>query len=97
MDVWEYTENVPTEMESICDLWSWSLNYETGHGPFSLFLDLIDYGEDYGGAFFQGNKSDFGFYAVELHKLAKALLKYADDPKSVREWIDGLIDADMRG
>lgn len=44
VDVWELCEINPTS--AIADLYHWSTNYDTGTGPFSLFLDLIGWSDE---------------------------------------------------
>src|SRR4051794_38404383 len=46
-DIWTLLEqDAPHGCESVQDLYSWSLNYDAGAGPFALFLDLIGWSTD---------------------------------------------------
>jgi hypothetical protein len=93
-DVWEYQEDAPMGVQDVADLWHWSTNYEPGKGPFTLFLDLIGYSEDEYGETFYTVKPSEGLGYVELDKLARALMQYALNPRSTRDWIDGLMAFD---
>lgn len=97
MNVWEYTATVPKNAKATHDLWYWSLNYDPGMGPFSIFLDLINFGEEYGGRFSRRDSDDLGMGYVELDYLGSALTEYASDPTAVTNWITGLFDAEMEG
>jgi hypothetical protein len=92
-DVWQYTENAPTNAQDVSDLWHWSTNYDAGRGPFTLFLDLIGWSDDnYGEKFYNMNDMSLGY--VELDKLARALGQYALNPRDVERWVDGLMAYD---
>jgi hypothetical protein len=46
-DIWTMLEqNAPEHCEAVQDLYSWSLNYDPGKGPMTLFVDLIGWSED---------------------------------------------------
>lgn len=95
-DIWELLEqDAPQGCEAIQDLYSWSLNYDPGKGPMTLFLDLIGYSvEEYGQALYDLSDASFGY--VELDKLAKALTEYADRPHDVTEYVQALMEAEDR-
>jgi hypothetical protein len=93
--IWQLLEETaPKGCESVQDLYSWSLNYDAGKGPFTLFLDLIGYSfEEFGDTLYQLTESSLGY--VELGKLALALTEYADRPSDVHTFITTLIEAEM--
>jgi hypothetical protein len=95
-DIWAPPEQpAPNGCETVRDLYSWSLNYDPGKGPFTLFLDLIGWSEDeIGEPMYDMKTMSLGY--LELGKLADALTKYADDPGCVREYVDQLIEAESR-
>jgi hypothetical protein len=89
-DIWEYVEQAPEYAMATADLWHWSTNFDSGRGPITLFLDLIGWSDEtIGEPLYDLTAKSLGY--VELDKLAKALAEYADRPRSVREWIDGLL------
>ena len=94
-DIWELLEQeAPQGCEAVQDLYSWSLNYDAGKGPFTLFLDLIGWTEDeFGEPFYSLKDASLGY--LELSKLAKALSEYADRPHDVREYVDTLMSAEV--
>lgn len=94
-DVWTLLEqDAPSGCAGVQDLYSWSLNYDAGRGPFTLFLDLIGWSEDnYGETLYSVNNcSPLGY--VEIGKLAAALTAYADRPHDVLEYVDTLMEAE---
>jgi len=99
-NVWEYVEAAPAFVGSICDLWSWSLNYDwkDARRPFPLFCDLVGYSlETYGdrlSSWGNGNETTEGLGWMELDKLGKALCEYADRPRECDDWLDGLFSMD---
>lgn len=89
-DVWTFTEDPPQAVAATADLWHWSTNYDTGRGPFTLFLDMIGWSEDMiGEPLYSLSSALLGY--VELSKLGDALKEYADDPHTVRAWVDELM------
>ena len=75
------------------DLYSWSLNYDAGTGPFPRFLDLIGWSEDVlGEQIATQNAYDLGY--LELSKLAEALTEYSNRPHDVRDYVDALMNAE---
>ena len=95
MDIWALLEDeAPDGCEAIQDLYSWSLNYDPGRGPFTAFLDLTGYSEDeYGTDLYDWTDRSLGY--VELDKLASALREYANRPYDVHAYIVALLDAEM--
>lgn len=93
-DIWQMLENPPERHKDIADLYHWSLNYDAGKGPFSLFLDLIGWSADQLGEniYAIGDASGLGY--VELSKLADALKVYADDPQGSMEYVEALMAAE---
>lgn len=96
-DIWELLEQeAPRGCDAVQDLYSWSLNYDAGKGPFTLFLDLIGWSfDEYGEALYTLTEASLGY--VELGKLAQALTAYADYPQDVREYVDVLMAAEGEG
>ena len=94
-DIWAMLEqSAPAGCESTQDLYSWSLNYDAGKGPFTLFLDLIGVSfDEFGEALYTLTDSSLGY--VELGKLAAALEEYADNPSTVSEYVAELLSAEL--
>jgi hypothetical protein len=93
-DVWEMLEqDAPSGCEGVQDLYSWSLNFDAGRGPFTLFLDLIGWSHEQIGETLYDLDGMFVGY-VELGKLAAALTEYADRPHEVRAYVDALLEAE---
>lgn len=94
-DLWAMLEeDAPRGCDAVQDLYSWSLNYDAGRGPFPLFLDLIGWSEDeYGTDLYSWSDRALGY--VELSKLASALKEYADSPYPVREYVGELMAAEV--
>ena len=94
-DVWALLETPPKDCEAVADIYSWSLNYDAGTGPMTLFLDLIGWSEDeIGEPLFSLKGMSLGY--LELGKLADALNEYTDRPSDVREFVDHLMEAESR-
>lgn len=97
-DIWQMLEAKPPRgCEAVQDLYSWSLNYDSAEGPFTLFIDMIGYSEDeYGEVMYAYplDSSKLGY--MELSKLADALQQYATRPDAVRGYVGALLDAGMR-
>lgn len=92
-DVWELTEAPPKGCEETAQLYGWSLNYDPGKGPMTLFLDLIGWSEDnLGEPLFSLKDAALGY--MELDYLADALKEYTSDPRGVREFVDALLEAE---
>lgn len=94
MDIWELLEQAPPEgCKAVQDLYSWSLNYDPGKGPFTLFMDLTGCSDDvYGEPMFDLKNASLGL--VEIDKLAAALTEYAIAPSTVRPYVDQLMEAE---
>ena len=96
LDIWALLEaDAPDGCDDVQDLYSWSLNYDAGKGPFTLLLDLIGWSEDnIGEPMFDLRASHLGY--LECAKLGAALTAYADRPQDVKEYIDQLMEAEAR-
>lgn len=94
--IWRLLEEAaPDGCDDVQDLFSWSLNYDSGQSPWDLFVDLIGWSaESYGRASFDLNEAHRTLGYVELSKLADALTQYSDRPQDVREYVDTLMSAD---
>lgn len=95
-DIWTLLEqDAPEGCTAVQDLYSWSLNFDAGKGPFSLFVDLIGWSdENFGTPIYAGNDPATGLGYVELSKLGAALVEYSDRPGRVRDYVDQLINAE---
>ena len=94
-DIWTMLEeDAPEGCSAVQDLYSWSLNYDPGRGPFALYLDAIGWTEDELGesSLYDWPTRSLGY--VELDKLADALKEYADHPHDVRAYVDELMRAE---
>lgn len=90
---YELTENAPEYARAVADLYDWSMNFDAGKGPFSLFADLIGWSEDeLGEPIYNLKDASLGY--LELSKLADALKEYAENPSDVRRFVDELIAAE---
>lgn len=96
-DIWEMLEQPAAQgCAGVQDLYSWSLNYDAGKGPFTLFLDLIGWSEEeIGEPLYALKDASLGY--LELGKLAVALTEYADAPHEVRDYVDKLMAAEANG
>ena len=96
MDIWGMLEqDAPAGCAAVQDLYSWSLNFDAGKGPFTLFLDLIGWSEDnIGEALYSLDEASLGY--LELDKLGLALREYAESPQNVRKYVDKLIEAETQ-
>ncbi len=83
----------PKGCEGVQDLYSWSLNYDPGAGPFALFCDLIGWSTEHGMKALYHWQYPLGW--LEADKLAKALTEYATHPENVRAYVDDLIESAM--
>ena len=105
-DLWKLIEEAPMHAWDVASLYSWSTNYEAGDGPFTLFLDLIGYSDEEFGTALYGptvraaensrGVTDWSTFLgyVELDKLGRALMQYALNPNSVREFVDAIMEAE---
>lgn len=91
--LWTMLEDkAPAGCEAIQDLYSWSLNYDAGKGPFSLFVDIIGWSDDnLGGNVYSGS---YPIGWMEADKLANALREWADRPETVQDYVDALVGAE---
>ena len=94
MTIWQLLEEeAPLGCEAVQDLYSWSLNYDSGKGPFTLFIDVIGWSEIYLGERLYGGDFPIGY--VESEKLAQALIAYANRPDEVMHYVTKLVNAEM--
>jgi hypothetical protein len=78
----------------IVGLYQWSLNYEAGQGPMTLFLDLIGYSqEEIGEPLYNLGKPLLGY--LELDYLGDALKEYATIGQDAYDFVVRLINAEM--
>lgn len=81
------------ELEHVAALYNWSTNFESGKGPFALFLDLIGWSADeLGEPIYSLHDASLGY--MELDRLASALSAYTYAPTAVREYVDALMAAE---
>ena len=93
MTVEKLIEEATMNTWDVAGLYSWSTNYDAGRGPFTLFLDLIGWGQDnYGETFYDLSDMSLGY--IELDKLARALMQYALNPRDVERYVDALMEAE---
>jgi hypothetical protein len=95
-DIWTMLEeDAPTGCAAVQDLYSWSLNYDAGKGPMTLYLDLIGWSEDnIGEALYDLSRGGSTLGYVEISKLAAALSEYAEHPHKVRDYVNALVEAE---
>lgn len=95
--IWTMLEDdAPEGCDAIQDLYSWSLNYDPGRGPFALYLDLLGWTEDEGldSPLYDLATASLGY--LELSKLADALAEYVANPSQTRHYVRELMAAEMR-
>lgn len=93
---WELLETPPDYAAHTNALYEWSLNYDAGQGPITLFLDLIGYSADnYGAPLFDLSNVHRTLGYLELDYLGDALKEYADRPGDVMAWIEQLLNAEL--
>ncbi len=91
--IWDMLEDPPEGCDHIASLYSWSLNYEPGKGPMTLYLDLIGWSEDnIGEPLYSLKDASLGY--IELGHLGRALNAYAEAPQDVYEYVNELLDAE---
>jgi hypothetical protein len=77
----------------IVALYNWTLNYEAGKGPFSLFADLIGWSEEnIGSPIYDLTNPQLGY--LELSYLADALKEYADKGQEAYDFASSIIEAE---
>ena len=80
----------------IVALYNWSLNYNAGEGPMTLFLDLIGYSqEEIGAPLYDIAKPLLGY--LELEYLGDALKEYANAGQDAYDFVMRIIEAEMAG
>lgn len=95
VDIWQMIEEAPKHVSATADLYHWSTNYDPGKGPFTLFLDLIGWSDEWiGEPLYSLNNVAQGLGYVELDKLGLALREYAESPHAVHEFVDQLMQAE---
>jgi hypothetical protein len=91
---WQLLESAPDYAAHTNALYEWSLAYDAGKGPITLFLDLIGYSFDnYGVNLYDLINTPLGY--VELDYLGDALKEYADRPGDVMAWLEQLLNAEL--
>lgn len=82
----------------ITALYQWSLNYEAGKTPFTIFIDLIGYSDnEIGMKIFDYSESIYKTLGyLELDYLGDALKEYADKGESAYDFVVSLIEAEGR-
>jgi hypothetical protein len=91
---WELLETPPEYATNTNALYKWSLNYDTGKGPITLFLDLIGYSADnYGVNLYDLTATPLGY--LELDYLSDALKEYTERPGDVMAWLEQLLAAEI--
>jgi len=82
----------------IVGLYEWSLNYEAGKTPFTLFLDLIGWSHnEIGSPLFDLSNVHRTLGYMECDYLGDALKEYANAGESAYIFVENLISAEMRG
>lgn len=80
----------------IVALYNWSMNYNAGEGPMTLFLDLIGYSqEEIGEPLYNLAKPLLGY--LELDYLGDALKQYASIGSDAYDFVVRIIEAEMAG
>ena len=82
--------------DSVFILQHWSTNFQSGQGPFSLFLDIIGWSEEQLGENITTVDSSLLGYK-EIGLLADALLDYSNYPNEVMEYANFLIECEVEG
>jgi hypothetical protein len=93
---WQLLETPPDYAAHTNALYEWSLNYDAGKGPITLFLDLIGYSaNEYGTNLFDLSEVHRSLGYLELDYLGDALKEYADRPGDVMAWLEKLLAAEL--
>lgn len=92
-------ENAPEHVTETANLFRWSEgNYDSGHSPAQLFLDLTGIlTEDLGMELFTASPMADALGYLELSMLADALKEYTARPQDVTAWVEALLAADEDG
>jgi len=88
MNEYEYLDMAPDYAKDTANMIEWSANCEWSRSPYAVFLDLIGQSEIMFGENLTVSVPSLGY--IELDKLAKALIEYANRPNDIREWLSGL-------
>ena len=80
----------------IVGLYQWSLNYEAGKTPFTIFIDLIGYSDnEIGMKVFDYSESIYKTLGyLEISYLGDALKEYADKGESAYDYVVAIINAE---
>ena len=82
--------------QTVFNLYHWSSNFQSGEGPFTLFLDLIGWSETWlGENLTTVDSTRLGY--KELGLLAEALTDYSNNPTRVLEYTQFLLDCELEG
>ena len=88
-------EQGESRFPEIVGLYQWSLNYEAGQGPMTLFIDLIGYSqEEHGLALYDLSKPLLGY--LELDYLGDALKEYATIGSDAYDFVVSILEAEGR-
>ena len=86
--------SAPERFADISALYDWSLNYDRGKNPYSIFLNLLGYShEQIGQAIFTGDYNSVLGY-LELDYLADALKVVANYGLEAYEYAASLVEAE---
>ena len=81
----------------IVGLYQWSINYEAGKTPFTLFIDLIGWSaEEYGSPLFDLSNVHRTLGYLELDYLGDALKEYATIGGDAYDYVVRILDAEGR-
>lgn len=96
--LWQLLEEGEERFPHIVGLYQWSLNYEAGKGPMTIFLDLIGWSQMEIGAmlfdYSNGIYKTLGY--MEIDYLGDALKEYADAGEVAYNFVSSLIEAEGR-
>ena len=77
----------------ITALYNWSMNYDAGKTPFTLFVDLIGYSqEQLGATLYDLSNPQLGY--LELDYLGDALKEYATIGSDAYDYVVAIINAE---
>lgn len=93
MTLEQLLEENEARFPNIVSLYQWTLNYEAGQGPFSLFADLVGWSEEnIGCPIYDLSKPQLGY--LELDYLADALKEYANKGEEAYRLVCAIIEAE---